>query len=320
MEIRHATPEDLPAVIELLKASLGEGMIQKSLNLWKWKHLDNPHGVSPVLIAVENGVVAGVRAFLKWQWQYKGKTYEAVRAVDTATHPDFQGKGIFKKLTLQGLEDAKQADVKFVYNTPNENSKPGYLKMGWVEQGRMPLKLRVNPTSYGNIAEPQAPQQEWERLQALLPTLLNPASESGAVYTKLSPAYINWRYRDNPLFPYYFITDYRSYLLFYRIKKHKFGQEMRVVDIFTNSVSIKAAALKNLKNTFKKIAGECFLVSASGRHYTLAKEVYFSMGILPVVARGPIVTLKNLLMSNNSFNELKEVENWSYSLGDMELF
>lgn len=320
MKIRHATSEDLPEVIELLKASLGEGMIQKSLDLWNWKHIDNPHGASPVLIAVENRVIAGVRAFLKWQWQYNGKVYEAVRAVDTATHPDFQGKGIFKKLTLQGLEDAKQAGVEFVYNTPNENSKPGYLKMGWVEQGHMPLKLKVNLTSYGNTVEPKAPVQDWERLQALLPSLINPVSNSGEVHTKLSPAYINWRYRDNPLFPYYFITDYCSYLLFYRIKKHKFGQEMRVVDVFINSDSLETAAIKKLKNTFKQIAGKCFLVSASGRHYSLAKKVYFSMGLLPVMAKGPIVTLRNLQMSEEGFAELRAVDNWAYSLGDMELF
>src|SRR5690242_1982453 len=70
MQIRPATPQDKPAMIGLLKKSLGEGMIPKSEALWDWKHEQNPFGASFVLLAEENGVLIGLRAFMQWQWKW----------------------------------------------------------------------------------------------------------------------------------------------------------------------------------------------------------------------------------------------------------
>ena len=103
MIIRPATYDDTPAIIELLKKSLGESMIPKSAALWSWKHEQNPFGPSFVLLAEENNELIGVRAFMQWQWVWNDKIYRAIRAVDTATHPKHQGRGIFKKLRYRSL-------------------------------------------------------------------------------------------------------------------------------------------------------------------------------------------------------------------------
>jgi hypothetical protein len=66
MQIRPATPQDKPAMIELLKKSLGEGLIPKSEALWTWKHEQNPFGASFVLLAEENGALIGLRAFISF--------------------------------------------------------------------------------------------------------------------------------------------------------------------------------------------------------------------------------------------------------------
>lgn len=320
MQIRKGTEADIPAIVELLKSSLGEGLIQKSERLWNWKHVDNPHGASPVLITEADGQVVGVRAFLKWQWKYKGQVLQAIRAVDTATHPDFQGKGIFKKLTLQGLEDAKRQGIHLVYNTPNESSKPGYLKMGWVEMGRMALKLKVSPFAYKQQTLPPLPEQNWTKLAELLPKLSNPIEKADQVQTLLSPAYIQWRYQDNPLFDYYFLSDYHSYALFFRFKSHGFGQEMRIVDLLINERQFDRRSKKTLANSFQKISEMCFMTSASGRHFQLVNGVYPGMGLIPVVDKGPIVTLRNVSLQEHEFAELSRQENWGYALGDLELF
>ncbi|MCX2739956.1 GNAT family N-acetyltransferase [Pontibacter anaerobius] len=320
MKIRKGTEADIPAIVELLKSSLGEGLIQKSERLWHWKHVENPHGASPILVAEDDGKVVGVRAFLRWQWVYKGQVLQAIRAVDTATHPDYQGKGIFKKLTLQGLADAKEDGIHLVYNTPNESSKPGYLKMGWFEMNRMALKLKINPFAYKRQASPEAPNQDWDKLASLLPQLSNPIAKAGKVQTLNSPAYMIWRYKDNPLFDYYFLSDYKSYVLFYRFKIHNFGQEMRVVDFLIDEKTFDKKAKNLLKTSFKQISNACFLTSASGRHFELASGIYPNMGFLPVMDKGPIVTLRNVSLSDEVFTMLSNQESWGYALGDMELF
>ena len=92
MQIRKGNPEDIPQIIDLLRVSLGESLIPKSIELWQWKHQDNPFGASPVILAEEKGALIGIRVFLKWEYSWGGKVISACRAVDTAVHPNFQGK------------------------------------------------------------------------------------------------------------------------------------------------------------------------------------------------------------------------------------
>ena len=84
---------------------------------------------------------------MRWNFERGGRTMHAVRAVDTATHPDYQGMRLFTKLTLGALDALRNEGVDFVFNTPNDQSRPGYLKMGWSVVGRLavpsrPLSLR----------------------------------------------------------------------------------------------------------------------------------------------------------------------------------
>ena len=91
-----------------------------------------------------DGRIAGYRTFLRWEFEDgHGQVHRAVRAVDTATHPDFQGRGVFRTLTLAAVEAMTAEGVDFVFNTPNDKSRPGYLKMGWHEVGRLPAAVAV---------------------------------------------------------------------------------------------------------------------------------------------------------------------------------
>lgn len=332
MQIRPATVQDRSAIIGLLKESLGESTIPKSEALWEWKHELNPFGPSYTLVAEDNGTLAGVRVFMKWEWQWKQKIYKAIRAVDTATHPGYQGKGIFKKLTLQQVELCRQMGIHFVFNTPNEQSRPGYLKMGWLEQGKMPLKLKFTaPLSMGwsklfaknrfpqNNDDP-SPEQDWPSSVANL--LQNYSPQSEQLSTVLSPQYINWRYAKNPLFRYNYFTDNENYLLISRNKNHSFYRELRLVDF----ILLKPAADTRQVNAQirKKVlafsrANQVGIISISGQQYQ-NNALYFKwMGVVPVKKVGPIVTIRDMNM-NSEFNALLDCNNWNYSLGDMELF
>ena len=83
-------------------------------------------------------------------------TLRAVRAVDTATHPDHQGRGLFTALTLHALEACRAEGVAFVFNTPNDVSRPGYLKMGWREVGRPAAAARSNRAAATSFPSPGA--------------------------------------------------------------------------------------------------------------------------------------------------------------------
>src|SRR6476661_3097935 len=128
IEIRRAVADDRPAILELLAAALGWVPDAQHASFFEWKHDTNSFGVSPAWVATDstnNGDLAGVRIFLRWEFVDRDQqTRKAVRAVDTATHPKQQGKGIFRRLTMQALDELLAEGTDFVFNTPNSQSRP----------------------------------------------------------------------------------------------------------------------------------------------------------------------------------------------------
>lgn len=332
MLVRPATPNDRTAIIDLLRKSLGESSIPKSEALWQWKHEQNPFGPSYILVAEEEGQLIGVRAFMQWDWVRNGKIYRAVRAVDTATHPDFQGKGIFKKLTLQQAESCRQQGVLFVFNTPNGQSRPGYLKMGWIVQGRMPLKCKlVRPFSivrarlfdkekYARQEGDPTPFQKWTLDVLNIPD--DYVQQEGQLSTMLSPQYISWRYANNPLYTYNYFTDQEQFLLISRIKRHAYAKELRLVDFVEFDPRADEHYLrKTIKDQVLLFCEQHQIdfISFSGYQYKAYRRCFRWMGLLPVRQLGPVITLKDLNMQEN-FKYLLNTKNWCYSIGDLELF
>ncbi len=145
LTIRRADEGDLADILALARRSLG--WTDDDASFLRWKHLENPFGESSIGIALDGRRVVGFRAFLRWEFVAPdGRVVRAVRAVDTATDPDHQGRGIFTRLTLEAIEELPELGVELIFNTPNEKSRPGYRKMGWREVGR--LAVAVMPTSW----------------------------------------------------------------------------------------------------------------------------------------------------------------------------
>jgi GNAT superfamily N-acetyltransferase len=142
--IRLYRDEDLDDVLDLLRLSLGESsLLRRTRELFSWKHVDNPFGRSIMLVACAGGKPVGFRALMRWELVGSdGETVKCVRPVDTATHPDHQRQGIFRRLTLEALDIASSEGVELVFNTPNRHSAAGYAAMGWVEVGAVDVLIR----------------------------------------------------------------------------------------------------------------------------------------------------------------------------------
>lgn len=137
IKVRPATDQDIEPILEVLKSSLGETpLLRRTRALYEWKHVANPFGPSIAIVAEVSGRIVGVRALMRWELATQnGERIPCVRAVDTATHPEHQGKGIFRSLTMTAVDEAREQGIVLIFNTPNEKSAPGYLKMGWKEVG-----------------------------------------------------------------------------------------------------------------------------------------------------------------------------------------
>jgi GNAT superfamily N-acetyltransferase len=235
--VRELTAGDEPEVLTLLGASLAGGPTgERTADFFRWKHAANPFGRSPGLVAEADGRLVGLRVFLRWEFCAGGQPVPAVRAVDTATHPDYQGRGIFRRLTTELLDrlSCEPDGPQLVFNTPNGNSLPGYRKMGWVPVGTVPIAIR--PVRLGRFArgfrsasagrgEP-APGPVACSLPPAAAVFADPSARAAVadlvaeaaaaaekdqrLHTPRSMGYLQWRYADAPGLDYRVLTVERA--------------------------------------------------------------------------------------------------------------
>ncbi|MDB4024211.1 hypothetical protein N9464_03160 [Flavobacteriaceae bacterium] len=107
-----------------------------SFEFFKWKYLSKETKNSHLLrISVDNKIV-GYRGL----WNINSINSDSYQCIDTCIHKDFKGVGLFKK-----SNEYIKNNYSSVYNLPNENSLPGYLKSGWKIQSNLiiiPGKIR----------------------------------------------------------------------------------------------------------------------------------------------------------------------------------
>ncbi|GAA5026525.1 hypothetical protein GCM10011506_12190 [Marivirga lumbricoides] len=315
MNIRKATHSDIPQIIQLLKNSLGESLMPKSEAYWQWKHINNPFGASPVWVAEEEGQLIGVRAFMQWSWEKEGMVLNAIRAVDTATDPSHQGKGIFKKLTLGLLEQCEAEGIDLVFNTPNSQSKPGYLKMGWQEAGKLPIKISFKRPFHILKAKIKGGKEtqflkvknaNQFDLKTALDNYTFDFEPKNHWQTAYDLKYLHWRYAEIPIIPYYAHYNKEACCIF-RLKAGALGIELRVCDTFGQQSAIE----KLLQHVYKNCTFDYMSITG------------FSSICLPGLVKrkmniGPDVTIRPL--AKREVEEFQQFKNWHPALGDLEVF
>lgn len=313
MIIRQSEPSDKSAMIDLLKLSLGEGLLKKSEAVWNYKHEQNSFGTSYVLLGLKETELIGIRAFMQWRWQKGDQIWTAYRAVDTATHPEHQGKGIFKKLTLQALDDVAQKSECFIFNTPNEKSRPGYLKMGWEIIDAIPIAIVpipfyviLNLFSRKLVAEHII---SLSRLDEICKLHNDRLSKKSSIFTPKSATYLKWRYEDNPMQNYTVISTQDWYVALY-VKKHRFFNELRIVDVISANPTVDYPLVR------KTIIQ--FALKNKSLMITVADKNLFGFRIFSKF--GPKLTFRPLTNDTAFIKSAMDIKNWKYNLGDLELF
>jgi GNAT superfamily N-acetyltransferase len=332
LTIRAYTDRDEEEVLDLLRASLGEGPGgERSADFFRWKHLENPFGPSFMLVAQADGRIVGLRAFMRWRFLVQGRPIEAVRAVDTATHPHFQGRGVFSRLTREALVTlGREADL--VFNTPNKKSLPGYVKMGWTIVGRVPIQVRIRrPLRFargvratreralapGGRPEPSAPRAaeilEDPRVQGLLRRAVG---EEDRLATPRTLEFLEWRYGLAPLLDYRVVTleeDGRlKGLAIFRVRSRGAIWESTVSDVIVPPGDGPA-----LRRLIRKVGRAAPVDHVTCRLPALPSRAALRSGLVP--APGGITLAVNTLREGIR-PDPTDLRSWGVSLGDLEVF
>lgn len=318
---RRAGDADRAAILDLLADSLGWERDERFAEFFDWKHVRNPNGASPAWVAVEHETVVGFRTFLRWQFEHPdGRTRRAVRAVDTATSPAHQGRGIFRRLTLTAVDELTADGIDFVFNTPNRDSRPGYLRMGWSTVGRVPIVARVaGLASARRLRTSRVPAALWPvatdagavasdvladpRLHDLLAAVGPPAR----LRTAKTPEYLRWRYGLGTL-------GYRAIALdddpaagvaIFRVRRRGDATEAGVSDVI-----VPYGAPSSRRRLLRLVARQ------TGADYAIrVGRPMPRAGYVPFPRQGPILTWRPLADPAPA-PQLRDLD---LSLGDVEL-
>jgi len=307
LEIRPMTAADRPAVLELGRASLGWSDDPRFAELFSWKHDANPFGPSHGWVATDAGRVVALRMFMRWRFRRGAELLHVARAVDTATHPAYQGRGLFRAMTLHGLEQLRADGIDFVFNTPNGNSMPGYLSMGWQTVGRLSTVTAVaSPMSVMRMARSRVPADLWSEPSAIgvdvaqwLDTAALPASTDHPVrelHTDRSVEYLRWRYGGGP-------ATYRAVsgpdgTVVVRVRRRGAETELVLADTFGTPPSGPVAMLRQTR---------C-------NHAVGLGSPDWRWGLMPAPGQGPVLTWRAV-----NLQAMPPLTNWALTLGDIEL-
>jgi GNAT superfamily N-acetyltransferase len=133
--VRDATAADRDDAVALLEAAHGSQV--RTPEAWDWLFRGR---LERYVVADAGDKLAAQYALLPLRVQHRGAVIDASLSLDTATHPDFTGRGLMTDL---GLRAYNRAGGELVLGFPNLKSAGIlYNRLGWSELTPFPLLFR----------------------------------------------------------------------------------------------------------------------------------------------------------------------------------
>jgi GNAT superfamily N-acetyltransferase len=337
IQIVPYNPARKAEVAELLNICLGEKAAGcRDEDYWTWKHERNPFGRSVMLLAECDGRLVGVRAFMRWRLLSAGEPIQAVKPVDTVTHPEYQRRGIFSRLTTGACDDARKAGIGLIFNTPNQNSAPGYLKLGWKEVGQLPMYVKwLRPVSSAwavlrwKMGSRRVPRAEMFFRETPLSASDAFASASHLastiqgkgfdqrLRTDRNAEFLQWRYAQHPHIPYFAeVTGDAGRpagILFYRTNVRSGLREIMINDLLAHDGD-SDTQVKLIRQLC--IRARADYVAAHAADDTPLLKTLCSLGFHRVPRRRIRLVARTLM--DDIRPDPFVASNWSLCLGDLE--
>lgn len=133
---QRATLDDY---VRLFDVSYG-GDSKLSTEYIDWEYRRNPHGPVIGFDAFDGNQLAAHYAIIPRRYSLADRVFNAALSVNTATHPDHQGKRLFVRLADATYTAATAAGVQFVVGIANASSVGGFIRrLGFSSLGQVRL-------------------------------------------------------------------------------------------------------------------------------------------------------------------------------------
>lgn len=304
LDTRRVERADLADIVALASRSLGWAGDERDRAFFKWKHFENPFGESPSWAIFDGDRMVAFRTLMRWRFENGAESLSMVRAVDTATDPEYQGRGLFRHLTTTAVDELTSAGDSAIFNTPNDQSRPGYLKMGWSVLGRPTLMVQPSgPWSLVRMVKARVAADKWSLpldVGEAVPHIadeLTSLQHGGRMRTPRTSEYLRWRYGFEPL--HYRAIEVRGGACIFRVRRRGPLREVAISEWLSDRRDPVA-----VRRLVRSAGDYAVAIGLGGPH-----------GFVPLPRQGPIITWRPLARPG-----VPAMDDIAFSLGDIELF
>lgn len=137
----RTAPEALAAYSSLLSEVFGGGP-KFTPEALAWRYRDNPTGPVVGADAWSGETLAAHYVTCPLVATVEGAQLKGLLSLNTATHPSFQGQGLFTRLARETYDQGAAQGYDFVIGVANAQSTPGFLgRLGFQHVGRLDAGL-----------------------------------------------------------------------------------------------------------------------------------------------------------------------------------
>jgi GNAT superfamily N-acetyltransferase len=193
MLVREFTHSDEHEILALFRIVFGTTLEPA---YWRWRFLENPFGKGIVSLMLDNKRLVGHYAVIPMPLMVKGELHRAAFSMTTMTHPDYQGRGVFRELASDVYDQCREIGIELVFGFPNVNSYLGFTKrLGWKGLGR------IKGWEGELIPAGGAHEVIFEEMRAYdhkLDDLWARVKDTGNIMVPRSAEFLKWRYFKKP--------------------------------------------------------------------------------------------------------------------------
>lgn len=240
MQVRAATPEDRPVILELIREMLPSANPETR---WDWLYESNPGGKALTWLAeAPNGEIAGCTSFFPFRIWLDGSEKRAALGGDGYVRPTFRRMGLGSMLHEASRAAMPAHEISCMFGAPGAMNVSPLKRGGSREVGqvaRYVRPLRVGPELVGEaIARVTCPRHA-PRLEPLrardtrIDEVWRQARETLGIATVRDASFYDWRFRAAPAQQErpYVVLDGTTPIGACALESLRGGKELHVVDL-----------------------------------------------------------------------------------------
>lgn len=227
-----------------------------SLDLWRWRFEKNPFGKRKIMLMWDKEELVGQYAVSPVSMNFSGVNINTALSLATMTHPDYEGKGVFKSLAKSLYASLNNEGFHSVWGFPNNNSHGGFVNsLGWKNIAvQHSLGIKYSMLSSHEIIS-NFNQFQIFKFESKHEEFIKGLSQNLEKFRiNKNVDYLNWRYCDKPLVNYhkYFGNiNGINFLIIVKVYDEKSSnlKTLNILELHIQDYSILHSLLNNVVNS-----------------------------------------------------------------------